>query len=265
MSATHPAYFMGRAEILGWINETIGTRLTKIEDTATGAIACAIMDALHPGVVPIKKVDFNARSEYDMINNYKVLQEVFNKLGVDKYIEVNKLIKAKPLDNMEFMQWFKMYHDQVTNGQPVTGYDGAGRRAQSKTGDIKSTGGPAPAVAKQLRAGSENRAPNVAAYKPPAVKTGGSPVTKAPSSAEVAELRAKLEEKEKEKDFYWSKLRDIELMCQTPKICEVEVMKRVEAILYAATAEEGRQILIDTQKEMAGGVFLDEAEMPADA
>lgn len=29
-------------------------------------------------------MDFNAKNEYDMINNYKVLQDVFNKLGVDK-------------------------------------------------------------------------------------------------------------------------------------------------------------------------------------
>jgi hypothetical protein len=35
-------------------------------------------------------------------------------------------------------------------------------------------------------------------------------------------------------------------------------MKKVEAILYAPTAEEGRQILIETQKEFAGGVFLDD-------
>lgn len=35
-------------------------------------LALQLMDALHPGVVPIKKVDFNAKNEYDMINNYKV-------------------------------------------------------------------------------------------------------------------------------------------------------------------------------------------------
>ena len=40
-------------------------------------------------------------------------------------------------------------------------------------------------------------------------------------------------------------------------------MKRVEAILYAATAEEGRQILMDTQQEFAGRVFLEEDEAAA--
>ncbi len=40
-------------------------------------------------------------------------------------------------------------------------------------------------------------------------------------------------------------------------------MKRVEAILYAATAEDGRQILVDTQYEFAGRTFLEEDEAAA--
>ena len=35
--------------------------------TRHSSIACQLMDALHPNVVPLKKVDFNARSEYDMV------------------------------------------------------------------------------------------------------------------------------------------------------------------------------------------------------
>jgi len=65
--ANSGAYSMGRSELLGWINDTIGTRFSKIEDTANGATACQLMDALHPGIVPMKKVDCNAKNEYDMV------------------------------------------------------------------------------------------------------------------------------------------------------------------------------------------------------
>jgi RP/EB family microtubule-associated protein len=49
--------------MVGWLNDTLGTRIQKVEDTASGAISCQIMDALHPGLVPVKKVDFNAKNE----------------------------------------------------------------------------------------------------------------------------------------------------------------------------------------------------------
>ena len=84
--------------------------------TASGAVACQLMDALHPGSVnlakvreggegwggrafsrarrrppprfspspPSPQVDFNSRSEYDSINNYKALQAALARAGVDK-------------------------------------------------------------------------------------------------------------------------------------------------------------------------------------
>mmetsp|Transcript_13995 Transcript_13995/g.30263 ORF Transcript_13995/g.30263 Transcript_13995/m.30263 type:complete len:275 (+) Transcript_13995:190-1014(+) len=269
-----PHYFLSKSDLLNWINDTLGMRLTKIEETANGAVACQLMDALHPGVVPIKKVDFNAKNEYDMINNYKVLQEVFTKMNVAKHVEVSKLIKGRPLDNIEFMQWAKSYFDSVTNGAPVSNYDGPSRRATSKTGDVKGASGPAPKLSNMRQAGDgaarvSGPGAGVAPRKPlaPSGTNVASPAGKAAAgselAAQLAEMRSRAEAFEKEKDFYYSKLRDIELLCQTPTICEIPIMKKVEAILYAPTAEEGRQLLMDAQLELAGQVFLGEDEAAA--
>ena len=57
-----------------------------------------------------------------------------------QHIEVNKLIKAGPLDNIEFMQWMKSYFDSHCNGQNLN-YDAAARRANSKTGGVKGSSG----------------------------------------------------------------------------------------------------------------------------
>ena len=43
----------------------------KIEDTCSGAIACQLIDAHFPGKVPMQKVQWDARNDYEYVNNYK--------------------------------------------------------------------------------------------------------------------------------------------------------------------------------------------------
>lgn len=270
-SSIDSAYFLGRGEILGWINSTLGLNLTKVEETCTGAVACQLMDALHPGVVPMKKVDFNAKTEYEYINNYKVLQETFNKLNLDKHIEVAKLVKGRPLDNMEFMQWFKSYFDHQTNCQGVRDYDGPARRAVTKSGDIKASG-KKPAATVKPESVSVNKSSSI--KKPASASTtgAGSSRAPAPSSApssdtrvahltqQLTEWKVKAENYEKEKDFYFAKLRDVEMLCQTPVIQDIPIVKKVEGILYAETPEGGRKLLQQAQLEFAGQVYTEDLE-----
>ncbi|QCD80878.1 microtubule-associated protein [Vigna unguiculata] len=51
----------------------------RIEEAAPGAVQCQMMNMTFPGVVPMHKVNFDAKSEYDKIQNYKILQDDYVK------------------------------------------------------------------------------------------------------------------------------------------------------------------------------------------
>ncbi len=119
------AYFVGRAEILSWVNELLQLNLQKIEQCATGSVYCQIIDSIFPGTVTVGKLKWNAKFDYEYVENYKALQKAFAKNDIKRHIEVDKLIKAKYQDNLEFCQWIKRYWDLNYNGEP---YDAVARR-----------------------------------------------------------------------------------------------------------------------------------------
>ncbi|CAG7896099.1 unnamed protein product [Brassica rapa] len=239
------AYFVGRNEILGWINDRLHLNLSRIEEAASGAVQCQMMDMTFPGVVPMHKVNFDAKNEYEMIQNYKVMQEVFTKLKITKPLEVNKLVKGRPLDNLEFLQWLKRFCDSINGGIMNENYNPVERR--SRGGKEKSVKGSSK-VSKSMQTNNMHQPPPVATsnktFGPKQAKShavgGGSN-----SSAEVQALSKELEDLkvsvdllEKERDFYFSKLRDVEILCQTPELDDLPIVVAVKKILYAADANE---------------------------
>ncbi|KFZ65709.1 Microtubule-associated protein RP/EB family member 3, partial [Antrostomus carolinensis] len=67
--------------------------------------------------VHLRKVKFQAKLEHEYIHNFKVLQAAFKKMGVDKIIAVERLVKGKFQDNFEFIQWFKKFFDANYDGK----------------------------------------------------------------------------------------------------------------------------------------------------
>ncbi|MQL76451.1 hypothetical protein Taro_008842 [Colocasia esculenta] len=235
------AYFVGRGEILSWINSTLHLNLSKVEEAASGAVQCQLMDAVHPGMVPMHKVNFDAKNEYEMIQNYKVLQDVFNKLKITKHIEVNKLVKGRPLDNLEFMQWMKRYCDSV-NGGMLKNYNAVERRDACKGGKettkkMASTQAlPKSSVSTRTSSSSQPTRKNDANPAQASLKAHRS----APAGGgqaydeQITELKLFVDSLEKERDFYFAKLRDIEILCQNPKIEHLPIVSAMQRILYAA-------------------------------
>lgn len=49
-----------------------------------GAVACQLLDRIYPGKVPLHKLNWEAKQDYEFLGNYKVLQNAFAKLKIDK-------------------------------------------------------------------------------------------------------------------------------------------------------------------------------------
>ncbi len=45
---------------------------------------CNTLLTINIGQIPLGRVDFNARYDYEYVKNYKILQTVFAKNGIDK-------------------------------------------------------------------------------------------------------------------------------------------------------------------------------------
>ncbi|EKX41328.1 hypothetical protein GUITHDRAFT_159896 [Guillardia theta CCMP2712] len=239
------AFFVGKNELLNWLNELLGLNYSKVEQCANGAAYCQIMDAIYPGEVPLKKVIFDAKLEHDFVKNYKVLQTVFDKKNIAKHIEVNKLIKAKPLDNLEFLQWIKRYFDMHYGGQEYNPVERrGGLTMKENTGANPLASKPATKTVKSAPMRVVRDAPS--SSRP----TSANPASAAPKKTadgeqvqqlneELTSLKLTVAELEKERDFYFGKLRDIEITCQTNEKGEVkELVDDIQKILYSTSEEE---------------------------
>jgi len=129
------AYFVGKKVLIDWVNNFLEINIEKVEQMANGAIYCNLWDAIHPGTIPMSRVDFTVKHSYDFTKNWKLMQNGFQKAGIEKMIPVQRLIKARYQDNLEFMQWMYKYARDTYNGDPDDpSYDAIGRRSKSKGG-----------------------------------------------------------------------------------------------------------------------------------
>ncbi|CAJ0582007.1 unnamed protein product, partial [Mesorhabditis spiculigera] len=272
---------LSRHEMLMWVNECLQAQFTKLEQMHTGAGYCQFTDFLFPQTIPLKKVKWNSHLELDWLANWKIVQNAWKSLGIDKIVPVEKLIKGKFQDNFEFLQWFKKFFDANYDGHsysplearsgeplPVDGKPGAASKMPTRT--IGNVSAPRPQPPKSgsntqlAAAGVKKTAPAVtqprpamaapAPARPLAQKSnmsnqnnnGASGKDIAKLEADMKNIKIALDDSqrqltesdavvaslEKERDFYFSKLRQIEILCQDNEaIGNVEVA-RVLDILY---------------------------------
>lgn len=233
-----------RTELLAWLNDLLQINYTKIEQCGTGGAYCQIMDSVF-GDVPMARVKMNAKHEYEFIANFKILQNIFRAHKVEKPIPVDKLVKCKMQDNLEFLQWAKRFWDTNYGGHE---YDPVARRRGAPT-DPPATIAPL-APSSRGTSGTLSAGGSRAGGRTPI--TGRRPGSAQPNEAvqnlqaQLREMSTHLEGLEKERDFYFSKLRDIEILVQQQmEVLESEgkddpLLRDIQKILYST--EDGFEV-----------------------
>ena len=159
---------------------------------------------------------------------------------------MDKLIKGRFQDNFEFLQWFKKFFDANYDGQeydPMAARDGVelGGTGGSKMRLVTSNGqSKMPAKTPVAKRPTANRMSSGTSRNTRPMGGGG-----APAVAQIEELNGQILEKnltiealEKERNFYFEKLRDIEVLAQEYEVEDVSgISQKVLEVLFAT--EEG--------------------------
>ncbi|XP_062919266.1 microtubule-associated protein RP/EB family member 2 isoform X1 [Mobula hypostoma] len=240
---------MSRHDIMAWINDTVCLNYTKIEQLCSGAAYCQFMDMLFSGCISLKKVKFQAKLEHEYIHNFKLLQGAFKRMNVDKVIPVERLVKGRFQDNLEFIQWFKKFFDANYDGKeydPVLARQGQDAipppnpgeqifNLPKKAASSPSAGAAAPKSTPSPKSVSTPTRPTSAqARKAPGTKSVSDAESHiAQLNEQVSSLKLALEGVEKERDFYFGKLREIELICQEHGQENIDLVQQLMDVLYA--------------------------------
>lgn len=164
--------------------------------------------------------------------------DTFNRHQIDRPVPVEHLVKCRMQDNLEFLQWAKKFWDQH---YPGGDYDAVARR--------KASGGPvtaAPVTAARTSSAGARRGgttPTGAGVRPRVGGAAGGPGVAA-LNQEIAAQKEAIAGLEKERDFYFAKLRDIELLLQTAVEADPELekdddslVKHIQGILYSTEVQ----------------------------
>ncbi|AET37501.1 microtubule-binding protein BIM1 Ecym_1259 [Eremothecium cymbalariae DBVPG len=316
-----------RTELLSWLNDLLRLDYTKVEQCGTGAAYCQIMDSIY-GDLPMHRVKFDARAEYESLTNFKILQSCFTKHKIEKTVFVDRLVKCRFQDNLEFLQWLKKFwaqnkdesmYDPVSRRKsarplsmrgPVSVQQAAVQPAHkrrslasypsSNTAGMSSAGSNAKLMQKVRQNGVNSIAGNnggneaglgigvVAATR---VSSGGTrrpaPIAQSPlANEQMAALKAELRtangkiEKmnedvtqfqdaitimERERDFYFGKLRDIEILVQSTHDLFKEGVYNDDPQELNRLIGKINQILYSTEEGFEGNHSIDGSEGIEDA
>lgn len=236
---------IGRVELLMWLNELLQLTYVQVEQAGTGAAYCQILDSIY-GDVPLSKVKFNASLEHEYISNFKILQQSFNKHKIKHEIPIEKLIKKRFTDNYDFLCWMKQYWEDNYQGEAYNAQErrelfsrSSSRMMSPRTGaGITSISNGPYGRSSTLSPRNSSGQTNPRNFASPNQSNLANAILVQRTNNINAELRRDAQRLIKERDYYYTKLREIEALYNaflasdpTPEV--VLVLKELQKILFS--------------------------------
>ncbi|PIA15041.1 hypothetical protein COEREDRAFT_45453 [Coemansia reversa NRRL 1564] len=241
-----------RQELIAWVNGLLQTNYSKVEQLGSGAAYCQILDSIY-GDLRLERVKFNANQEYEYVENFKILQNAMTKHKISKPIDPTRLIKCRFQDNFEFLQWLKKHWESYYSGAP---YDAVGRRNGKPGGPVDSL--------RPMSSASSSIGARATAMRPGSRTTGAGAASAQQIqelNRQVADAKVLIETAERERDFYFQKLREIEVFIQQAELeagSESEkIAKHIQGILYSTdeSATDDVDVVQDDEYNQVSGTM----------
>ena len=86
---------MGRLELVAWLNRALRSDYASVQECGDGVAYAQLLDAMHPGKVPLHRFDFNARFVGDNERNVRVLAQTMRALGTRVDVDFDALAAGK--------------------------------------------------------------------------------------------------------------------------------------------------------------------------
>nr|GMC86253.1 microtubule-associated protein RP/EB family member 1C [Ipomoea batatas] len=233
------AYFIGRSEILSWINSTLHLNLSKVEEAFTGAVPCQLMDAAHPGMVPMHKVNFDAKNDEELAEVSQTVIEpslpIIPTSGCEEFNFQEENVQAgtgSPPMPATFTEPMGVDYpnniDQPSSDPPIV--QPASDDTESINADSINTTGHYNALERREACKGGREANKKSAAPQPSAKTAATSTKHAPHNGR----RNASGEGER---LLLCKAEDIEIVCQCPEIENLPVVEAIKRILYATDTD----------------------------
>jgi RP/EB family microtubule-associated protein len=202
--------------------------LKTLEELASGAVFCQILDLIYDGMVPLQKVHWNTDKQSDFAANFDVLVTSMRKFHVLREVPVERLISGEKVELASLLDWLKVF--SLSNRNLGNNYDAISRRGGKEPNfnyveKIKVRNQESDAVEKSMNK------ENLFSSQRPALHN---------FDAKTVQKLAQYDLMKSEKEFYYSKLRDIDQVLDAFKESSVETLiQTIRDIIYLPAEKVG--------------------------